>query len=54
MLKAMVASTGGWGTWTYPRVARVSVMLCDTVKAVTVFTSLQPPASDDEQREDEQ
>ena len=29
-------------------------MLCEIVKAVTVFTSFQPPPRDDEQRQHEQ
>ena len=43
MLSAMTASTGRCGTCTKPSVAAESVMLCEIVKAVTVFTSLQPP-----------
>ena len=43
MLSAMIASTGGCGTCTKPSVAAASVMLCATVKAVTVFTSFHPP-----------
>ena len=43
MLSAITASTGLVGTWTSPRVAAASVMLCAIVNAVTVFTSIQPP-----------
>ena len=43
MLNAMIASTGGPGTWMNPSAAAARVRLCETVNAVTVFTSSQPP-----------
>ncbi len=43
MLSAMIASTGAEGTWTKPRVAAPSVMLCATVNAVTVATRRPTP-----------
>ncbi len=36
MLSAMLASTGGIGTWIQPSVAAASVRLCATVNAVIV------------------
>ena len=47
MLSAITASTGGGGTCTRPSVAAVSVRLWETVKAVTVFKSVQWRASSD-------
>ena len=41
MLSAIAASTGNAGASAYPSVAMLSVMLCATVKAVTVFNSVQ-------------
>ena len=41
MLKAIAALSGSTGASAYPSVAMASVMLCATVKAVTVFSSIQ-------------
>ena len=54
MLSAITASTGGRGTCTNPSVAAASVMLCATVNAVTVLTSRQRAAHDEQQRQHEQ
>ena len=45
MLSAIVASTGAAGTRTKPRVAAASVMLCASVNAVTVASSLRTLAT---------
>ena len=54
MLSAIVASTGLLGTCTNPSVAAASVMLCATVKAVMVPTSLAPSLNQNKQRQHEQ
>ena len=41
MLSAIAAFSGSAGASAYPSVAMARVMLCATVKAVTVFSSIQ-------------
>ena len=43
MLSAIAAFSGSAGASAYPSVAMASVMLCATVNAVIVFTSIQLP-----------
>ena len=45
MLRATSASTGAGGTRTKPSVARPSVMLCATVKAVMALSRRLNPAT---------